>query len=76
MVVVARRLVNLHLGLLTFGLSIALMVRAELGLASWDVLHQGVVRGPVCGSGLSSSSSRLWCWCCGCRFGSALASAR
>lgn len=37
-----RRLVNLHLGLVLFGLSIALMVRAELGLASWDVLHQGL----------------------------------
>jgi len=37
-----RRLINLHVGLALFGLSIALMVRAELGLASWDVLHQGL----------------------------------
>jgi len=27
-----------------YGVSIALMVRAELGLASWDVLHQGLSR--------------------------------
>jgi uncharacterized membrane protein YczE len=37
-----RRLVNLHLGLILFGVSVALMVRAGLGLASWDVLHQGI----------------------------------
>jgi uncharacterized membrane protein YczE len=40
--VMAHRLSNLYLGLVLFGLSIALMVRAELGLASWDVLHQGL----------------------------------
>jgi uncharacterized membrane protein YczE len=37
-----RRLSTLYVGLALFGLSIALMVRAELGLASWDVLHQGI----------------------------------
>jgi uncharacterized membrane protein YczE len=37
-----HRLLNLHLGLVLFGLSVALMVRADLGLASWDVLHQGL----------------------------------
>jgi len=37
-----KRLVNLHLGLVLFGLSIALMVRARLGLDSWDVFHQGL----------------------------------
>jgi uncharacterized membrane protein YczE len=36
------RLVRLHIGLALFGLSIALMVRANLGLDSWDVLHQGI----------------------------------
>lgn len=29
-------------GLVLFGLGIALMVRADLGLAPWDVLHQGL----------------------------------
>jgi uncharacterized membrane protein YczE len=38
----ARRLVRLHVGLMLFGVSLALMVRAELGLPSWDVLHQGI----------------------------------
>jgi uncharacterized membrane protein YczE len=37
-----RRLVTLHAGLVLFGLSVALMVQANLGLASWDVLHQGL----------------------------------
>lgn len=39
-----RRLVQLMLGLILFGVSIGLMVRGHLGLAPWDVLHSGVVR--------------------------------
>jgi uncharacterized membrane protein YczE len=39
-----RRLVQLLAGLLLFGLSIALLVRARLGLDSWDVLHQGLAQ--------------------------------
>jgi uncharacterized membrane protein YczE len=35
-------LVRLYAGLVLFGVSVALMVRADLGLASWDVLHQGL----------------------------------
>ncbi|MGB9112896.1 MAG: hypothetical protein WCF24_09250 [Acidimicrobiales bacterium] len=38
------RLVRLYLGLAGFGLSLALMVRARLGLGPWDVLHQGLAR--------------------------------
>ena len=38
----ARRLSRLHLGLVAFGASLALMVRADLGLGPWDVLHQGL----------------------------------
>src|SRR5215467_14192004 len=38
------RAVRLHVGLALFGVSIALMVRANLGLDSWDVLHQGIAR--------------------------------
>lgn len=37
-----RRLGQLLVGLVGFGTSLALMVRAELGLGPWDVLHQGV----------------------------------
>jgi len=40
----ARRLVQLYAGLLLYGFSIALMVRAHLGLAPWDVLHSGLTR--------------------------------
>lgn len=39
-----RRLVWLYAGLLGFGLSVALMVKARLGLDPWDVLHQGIAR--------------------------------
>ena len=37
-----RRLPRLLFGLVLFGVGIALMVRADLGLGPWDVLHQGV----------------------------------
>ncbi|WP_269220204.1 YczE/YyaS/YitT family protein [Brevundimonas vesicularis] len=37
-----RRLIQLFVGLCLYGLSIALIVRADLGLDPWDVLNQGV----------------------------------
>jgi uncharacterized membrane protein YczE len=37
-----RRLTQLYVGLVLFGASMALMLRAGLGLNSWDVLHQGL----------------------------------
>lgn len=37
-----RRLTRLFLGLVVMGVGIASMVRSELGLAPWDVLHQGL----------------------------------
>jgi uncharacterized membrane protein YczE len=40
----ARRLVQLYVGLLLYGLSIAMMVRSRLGLAPWDVLHSGLTK--------------------------------
>ncbi len=39
-----RRLVQLYLGLALYGLSMALLVRAGLGVMPWDVLHQGIAR--------------------------------
>jgi uncharacterized membrane protein YczE len=39
-----RRLGQLYLGLALYGFSMALMVRAELGVMPWDVLHQGLAR--------------------------------
>jgi uncharacterized membrane protein YczE len=37
-----RRLPQLYLGLVLYGVSLAMMVRADLGLAPWDVLHSGI----------------------------------
>ncbi|HEX6328234.1 MAG TPA: hypothetical protein VFZ72_16835 [Jiangellaceae bacterium] len=37
-----RRLVQLCTGLVLYGVSLALMVRADLGLDPWDVFHQGL----------------------------------
>ena len=45
-----HRLLQLFIGLILYGLSIALIVRADLGLDPWDVLNQGVFErfaGPV-----------------------------
>lgn len=37
-----RRLLQLSIGLILYGASMALMLRAALGLDPWDVFHQGV----------------------------------
>ena len=39
-----RRLVRLYVGLWLYGVSLALMVLGDLGLAPWDVLHSGFIR--------------------------------
>jgi uncharacterized membrane protein YczE len=39
-----RRLPQLFVGLVAYGASLALMVRGDLGLAPWDVLHSGLIR--------------------------------
>ena len=39
-----RRLIQLYAGLVAFAFGEALIVRANLGVMSWDVLHQGLVR--------------------------------
>jgi len=38
----SRRLLQLYLGLVAYGLSMVLMLQAQLGLMPWDVLHQGI----------------------------------
>jgi uncharacterized membrane protein YczE len=40
----ARRLTQLYLGLVLYGVSMALMVESSLGLDPWDVFHQGLAR--------------------------------
>jgi len=37
-----RRLIQLFIGLVLYGASMALMLRAALGLDPWDVFHQGL----------------------------------
>ncbi|NJC69827.1 hypothetical protein HC031_08845 [Planosporangium thailandense] len=39
-----RRLIQLYVGLVCYGVSMALMINARLGLDPWDVFHQGVAR--------------------------------
>ena len=48
-----RRLIQLFIGLVLYGLSIALIVRADLGLDPWDVLNQGVFERLAKPSGVS-----------------------
>lgn len=38
----ARRLLQLYLGLIAYGVSMVLMLQSQLGLMPWDVLHQGI----------------------------------
>jgi uncharacterized membrane protein YczE len=38
----ARRLAQLYVGLVLYGVSMGMMIRAGLGLDPWDVLHQGL----------------------------------
>jgi len=47
-----RRLLQLFVGLFLYGVAIALMVRAGIGVAPWDVLTQGIVRQTGLGFGL------------------------
>jgi uncharacterized membrane protein YczE len=37
-----RRLVQLYAGLVLYGVSMTMLVRADLGVIPWDVLHQGL----------------------------------
>lgn len=39
----ARRMAQLVVGLFLYGIAIAMMVRAAIGVAPWDVLTQGIV---------------------------------
>lgn len=39
-----RRLAQLYVGLVLYGVSMVLMVRSALGVMPWDVLHQGLAR--------------------------------
>jgi uncharacterized membrane protein YczE len=42
MPVMPRRLLQLYAGLILYGVSLALQIRAGLGLDPWDVFHQGI----------------------------------
>lgn len=39
-----RRLLQLAVGLVLYGLTLALIIRAAVGNAAWDVLHQGMAK--------------------------------
>src|SRR6267378_2874538 len=47
----ARRLLRLVCGLLLCGTGVSLMITADLGLAPWDVLHQGIAKHTSLGIG-------------------------
>lgn len=49
-----RRLVQLYAGLILFGISVAMVIRATLGNAPWDVFHQGLARTFGLGTGIWS----------------------
>lgn len=47
-----KRLIQLLIGLVLYGVAIALMVRAAIGVAPWDVMTQGISRQTGWGFGL------------------------
>ena len=49
-----RRLVQLYVGLVLFGVSVAMVIRSTLGNAPWDVFHQGLARTFGLGTGVWS----------------------
>lgn len=53
-----RRLAQLYLGLILFGVSMAFFVQARLGVMPWDVLHQGLVRA-LAGVGVHTTLGRM-----------------
>lgn len=55
-----RRLAQLSLGLVLYGISLAMMVRGQLGLDPWDVFHYGVAtRVPLSFGGVVIAASVL-----------------
>src|ERR1700733_6108081 len=44
MATMARRLLQLYVGLIGYGAGAAFQVRSNLGLDPWDVFHQGIAR--------------------------------
>lgn len=49
------RLLQLLLGLFLYGMGIALMVRAQIGLAPWDVLSQGIATSTPLSFGMATN---------------------
>ena len=54
-----RRVTMLALGLTLFGVSVAMLVLADLGLASWDVFHQGVAKQTGLSQGMATICTSL-----------------
>ena len=47
-----RRLLKLALGLTAYGVSMVMMLKSDLGLMPWDVLHQGIAKAAYSGAHL------------------------
>lgn len=47
----ARRLIQLYVGLVLYGISLTMILLSALGNAPWDVLHQGLSRSVGLGTG-------------------------
>ncbi|MEA2126745.1 MAG: hypothetical protein QOI80_3527 [Solirubrobacteraceae bacterium] len=49
---IVRRLIQLYVGLVIYGISCAMIIRSALGNDPWDVLHQGLARQTGLGTGV------------------------
>ncbi len=72
-----RRLLQLYIGLVLYGVSTALFVHANLGADPWDVFHLGVAKqlGISFGTVIILTGAAQYC-CCGSRSGKCRGSAR
>ena len=71
-----RRICQLLVGLFLYGVAIAMMVQAGIGVSPWDVLTQGIARQTGLPFGLSRTLSDCSYWCSGYRSARGRGSAR
>ncbi len=71
-----RRLLQLYIGLVLYGVSTALFVHANLGADPWDVFHLGVAKQLGISFGTVIILTGAAYCCCGSRSGKCRGSAR
>ena len=64
-VMLIRRITQLLAGLSLFGFSIAVLIKAGLGISPWDIFHQGLARLTGVSTGMVIIAISFLCSSCG-----------